>query len=334
MPELRRDPIIGRWVIITTERGKLLQPDFSKNEKDVPFVNGNCPFCPGNETRTPSEILSFREPGTKRNEKGWWVRVIPNKYPVLRVEGNLNRRGEGMFDYMDGLGAHEVVIETAKHNAAFSDLENKDAEEVIWAWRDRMLDLKKDVRFEYVLIFKNHGEAAGASLVHPHSQIIAMPTVPVRVKQELEGSRNYFEYKERCVFCDIIHEEMETNVRIVSENEDFICITPFASRFPFETWILPKSHASVFEDLPKHEVVNLSVILRDINGRMNRTLESPPYNFVIHNSPCRSGKLLYYHWHIEMMPRLTKVAGFEWGTGFYINPTPPEEAAKFLRETQ
>ncbi|HAX62029.1 MAG TPA: galactose-1-phosphate uridylyltransferase [Elusimicrobia bacterium] len=333
MPELRRDPIIGRWVIVATERGKI-HSDFSKSEEEIPPINGSCPFCPGNENKTPSEILSFREPGTKRNEKGWWVRVIPNKYPVLRVEGNLNRRGEGMFDFMDGIGAHEVVIETAKHNAAFSDLENKSVEEIIWAWRDRMLDLKKDMRFEYVLVFKNHGKAAGASLVHPHSQIIAMPTVPVRVKQELEGGRNYFEYKERCVFCDIIREEIEANVRIVSENEDFICITPFASRFPFETCILPKIHSSVFEDLQKHEVANLALILRDINGRMNRTLEMPPYNFVIHNSPCKSGKLPYYHWHIEMTPRLTNAAGFEWGTGFYINPTPPEEAAKFLRETQ
>ncbi|MDD5687122.1 MAG: galactose-1-phosphate uridylyltransferase [Elusimicrobia bacterium] len=332
MPELRRDPVIGRWVIITTERGKV-QPDVEKIHEDSLTSNGGCPFCLGNESKTPPEILSFREPGTRKDEKGWWVRVVPNKYPVLRVEGNLGRRGEGMFDFMDGIGAHEVVIETPKHNAAFSDIENKDVEEIIWAWRDRTLDLKKDIRFEYILVFKNHGAAAGASLVHPHSQIIAMPTVPVRVKQELVGSRNYYEYKERCVFCDIIREETEANVRIVSENADFICITPFASRFPFETWILPKVHSSVFEDLQKHEVVNLAMILRDINGRMNRTLEDPPYNFVIHNSPCRSGKSLYYHWHLEMMPRLTKVAGFEWGTGFYINPTPPEEAAKFLRET-
>ncbi|OGS45646.1 MAG: galactose-1-phosphate uridylyltransferase [Elusimicrobia bacterium RIFOXYD2_FULL_34_15] len=330
MPELRRDPIIGRWVIITKERGKV-KKDFEK----IPEIDTSdgCPFCPGKENLTPPEILSFREPGTKKDEKGWWVRAIPNKFPVLRVEGTLNRRGEGMFDYMDGIGAHEVIIETPNHNADFSDLDNKQAEEVVWAYRDRILDLKKDIRFEYILVFKNHGADAGASLAHPHSQIIAMPTIPVRVKQEIEGGRNYFEYKERCVFCDIIHEETEANTRIVSENEDFICIAPFASRFPFETWILPKVHSSVFEDLPKHEVANLAMMLRDINARMNEILEKPPYNFVIHNAPCRTGKLPYYHWHIEMMPRLTKVAGFEWGTGFYINPTPPEEAAKFLRET-
>lgn len=332
MPELRRDPIIDRWVIITTERGKV-HSDFEKIPENSQTANGGCPFCPGNENKTPPEISSFREPGTKRNEKGWWVRVIPNKYPVLRVEGNLNRRGEGMFDFMDGIGAHEVVIESPDHTVSFSDMENKQVEEILWTFRDRTIDLKKDKRFEYILVFKNHGAAAGASLIHPHSQIIAMPTVPVRVKQELEGSKNYYEYKERCVFCDIIREETEANIRIVSENEDFICITPFASRFPFETWILPKIHSSVFEDLQKHEVTNLAMILRDINGRMKKTLENPPYNFVIHNSPCRSGELLHYHWHIEMMPRLMKVAGFEWGTGFYINPTPPEEAAKFLRET-
>ncbi|OGS33315.1 MAG: galactose-1-phosphate uridylyltransferase [Elusimicrobia bacterium RIFOXYC2_FULL_34_12] len=329
MPELRRDPIIGRWVIITKERGKV-KKDFEQiSEMDT---SEGCPFCSGKENLTPPEILSFREPGTRKDEKGWWVRVIPNKFPVLRVEGNINRRGEGMFDYMDGIGAHEVIIETPKHDADFSDLDIKQAEEVVWAYRDRILDLKKDIRFEYILIFKNHGADAGASLSHPHSQIIAMPTIPVRVKQEIDGSRNYYEYKERCIFCDIIREETEANTRIVSENEDFICITPFASRFPFETWIMPKIHSSIFEDLSKHEVTNLALILRDINGRMNKTLEKPPYNFIIHNSPCRTGKIPYYHWHIEIMPRLTKVAGFEWGTGFYINPTPPEEAAKFLRE--
>jgi len=333
MPELRRDPIIGRWVVIATERGKL-QPNFSKNRTDLPSFSPDCPFCPGNESKTPPEILSFRETGTQKNEKGWWVRVVPNKYPVLRVEGNLNRHGEGMFDYMEGIGAHEVIIETPVHNASFLELENKDVEEIVWAWRDRILDLKKDLRFEYILLFKNHGIDAGASLVHPHSQIIAMPTVPVRIKQELEGAHNYFEYKERCIFCDIIHEEVDANLRIVSENEDFICIAPFASKYPFEIWILPKVHSSVFEDLEKHEVINFAAILRDINGRLNRTLESPPYNFVIHTSPCKVGKIPHYHWHMELMPRLIKSAGVEWGTGFYINPTPPEEAARFLRETQ
>lgn len=331
MPELRRDPIIDRWVIITTERGKV-QADFEKMSENSQTYNEGCPFCAGNENKTDSEIMSFRENGTKKNEKGWWVRVIPNKFPVLRVEGNLNKRGEGMFDFMDGIGAHEIIIESPIHNASFADMENKQMEEILWAFRDRTFDLKRDNRFEYILVFKNHGVAAGASLAHPHSQIIAIPTVPVRVKQEMQGSRNYYDYKERCVFCDIIREETEANVRVVSENENFICIVPFASRFPFETWILPKIHSSVFEDLQKHEITNLAMILRDINGRMIRTLKNPPYNFIIHNSPCKSGRLPYYHWHMEIMPRLTKTAGFEWGTGFYINPTPPEEAAKFLRE--
>jgi UDPglucose--hexose-1-phosphate uridylyltransferase len=331
MPELRRDPVIGRWVIITTERGKI-QPVHSRVVEDKEKAMLTCPFCPGNENRTPSEISSFREAGTRKNESGWWVRVIPSKSPVLRVEGEVNRRGEGMFDYMDGIGAHEVVIESPDHNADLSDMDGKQMEEIIWTWRDRILDLKKDSRFEYILVFKNRGASAGATLVHPHSQIIAMPTIPVRVRQEIDGCRNYYEYKERCCFCDIIREEIETNKRIVSENEDFICIAPFASRFPFETWILPKVHSSLFEDLQKHEVANLAIILKDLNGRMNKMLENPPYNFVIHNSPCRNGKLQHYHWHIEIMPQLLRTAGFEWGTGFYINPTPPEEAARFLKE--
>jgi UDPglucose--hexose-1-phosphate uridylyltransferase len=329
MTELRRDPVIGRWVIISTERGKR-PSDFGQEIETG--VGKFCPFCPGNEDKTPPELLAYHDPGREKNAKGWWVRVVANKFPALQIEGTLNRQGEGMYDKMNGIGAHEVVIESADHAKDFPDLESKKAEDVIWAFRDRIMDLKKDARFEYILVFKNKGSAAGASLTHPHSQLIATPVVPKHVRESVNGAKNYYEYKERCVFCDMIKQEMSSGVRIVAENDDFLAFVPFAARFPFEVWIMPKVHDSDFEDVQKHEVVNLSRLLQDVLRRMKSVLDNPPYNFIILNSPLREPKLAHYHWHLEIMPKLTKVAGFEWGSGFYINPTPPEEAAKFLRE--
>jgi len=329
MTELRRDPVIGRWVIISTERGKR-PSDFGKEIETG--VGKFCPFCPGNEDKTPPEILAYHDPTREKNGPGWWVRVVPNKFPALQIEGGLNRQGEGMYDKMNGVGAHEVVIETADHAIDFPDLQDKRAEDVLWAFRDRIMDLKKDPRFEYILVFKNKGAAAGASLSHPHSQLIATPVVPRNVRELVNGSKNYYEYKERCVFCDMIKQEMTTGQRIVAENDDFVAFVPFAARFPFEVWIIPKVHDSDFEDVQKHEVVNLTRLLQGVLRRVKDVLDNPPYNFIILNSPLRESKLAHYHWHLEIMPKLTKVAGFEWGSGFYINPTPPEEAAKFLRE--
>jgi UDPglucose--hexose-1-phosphate uridylyltransferase len=329
MTELRRDPVIGRWVIISTERGKR-PSDFGKEIETG--VGKFCPFCPGNEDKTPPEILAYHDPGREKNAPGWWVRVVPNKFPALQIEGGLNRQGEGMYDKMTGVGAHEVVIESADHGIDFPDLINKRAEDVIWAFRDRIMDLKKDPRFEYILVFKNKGAAAGASLSHPHSQLIATPVVPKHARELVNGAKNYFEYKERCVFCDMIKQETTTGTRMIAENDDFVAFVPFAARFPFEVWILPKVHDSDFEDVQKHEVVNLTRLLQAVLKRMKDVLDNPPYNFIILNSPLRESKLPHYHWHLEIMPKLTKVAGFEWGSGFYINPTPPEEAAKFLRD--
>ncbi|HTU00945.1 MAG TPA: DUF4931 domain-containing protein, partial [Candidatus Sulfotelmatobacter sp.] len=199
-------------------------------------------------------------------------------------------------------------------------------------FHDRVLDLKRDQRFRYILIFKNYGRAAGASLEHPHSQLIATPIIPKRVREELDGAKEYYDYKERCVFCDIVRQELSQGLRVISENDDFVAIAPFAARFPFETWILPKAHRAFFEDGEKHEYVSLSRLLRDVLLRMEKVLTNPPYNLIIHSTPLRETDSRYFHWHIELMPKLTHVAGFEWGSGFYINPTPPEEAAKYLRD--
>jgi UDPglucose--hexose-1-phosphate uridylyltransferase len=331
MPELRKDPILGRWVIISTERSR--RPSDFTPEVRRP-VGGFCPLCEGNEDRTPPEIVAFRDNGTPPNTPGWSLRVVPNKFPALRIEGDLNRAGEGIYDKMNGIGAHEVVIETPHHDETLITMPLGGVENVLRAYRERLVDLRRDRRFQYVLIFKNHGSAAGASLEHSHSQIIALPILPKRVREEIEGAKTYFNYKDRCVFCDIVRQELQQRSRIIIENEHFLSIAPFASNVPFETWILPKAHHPNFGFMEPFPYGEAAQIIQDTLKRMDQVLSDPPYNYIIHNSPFPETDKDYYHWHFEITPKLTKMAGFEWGTGFYINPTPPEEAAEFLREAK
>ena len=330
MPQLRKDPITSRWVIISTERGK--RPlDFPP--APPPRQLGFCPFCPGNEDKTPPEIMAYRKTGNP-SDRRWSLRVVPNKFPALQIEGDLDRTGEGIYDKMHGLGAHEVIIESPDHNDTLSAMSEERVEDILWAYRDRILDLKKDDRFQYILIFKNYGEQAGASLEHPHSQLIATPIVPKRAREEVDGAKAYFDYKDRCIFCDMIRQELQHELRVIARNDDFVAIAPFASRFPFETWILPRNHEPFFQDAQKHEMVSCSKILKEVLGKMGQVLVNPPYNYLIHSLPLQETEVNHYHWHIEIMPTLVKVAGFEWGTGFYINPVLPEDAAKYLREAR
>jgi UDPglucose--hexose-1-phosphate uridylyltransferase len=331
MPELRKDPIHGRWVIISTERGRR-PSDFVLEERKS--IGGFCPLCEGNEDRTPPEVFAFRDNGTPPNSPGWTLRVVPNKFPALRIEGELNREGEGIYDKMNGIGAHEVVIETPHHHEILTTLPLKAVENVLRAYRERIIDLRRDQRLRYILVFKNYGVAAGASLEHSHSQIIALPIVPRRVSEEIEGGKNYFQYKDRCVFCDIIRQELRKGSRVINENKSFLSIAPFASRFPFETWILPKTHHPSFEYMESSQYELAAQILSDTLQRIYQVLDDPPYNYIIHTSSFPEVDRDHYHWHFEIIPKLTKVAGFEWGTGFYINPTPPEEAAEYMREAK
>lgn len=331
MSELRKDPVTGRWVIISSERGRR-PSDFQ--EATPKRKGGFCPFCAGNERFTPPEILAYREAGTEPNTAGWTLRVVANKFPALKIEGNLDKTGIGLFDKMNGVGAHEVIIETPSHDMTMSKLPERKIEDILWAYRDRVMDLKKDSRFQSILIFKNEGESAGASLEHSHSQLVALPIIPRQVAEELEGSRLYYNYKERCIYCDIVKQEMYTEERNVAENEHFLAITPFAARFPFETWIIPKAHNSCFDEAQPWEYSSLSRILKNILQKLDKVLNIPPYNYIIHTCPLRSQMREFYHWHLEIMPKLVRIAGFEWGSGFYINPTSPEEAAKFLREAK
>jgi len=331
MPELRKDPVIGRWVIIATERGK--RPTDFASEPTGP-TSSFCPFCEGNEDKTPPEIMAYRNAGTGPNKPGWRLRVVPNKFPALQIEGSLDKRGEGIYDRMHGIGAHEVIIETPEHHLTLTELPSEHIQNVLWAYRDRMADLKRDTRFTYGMIFKNVGKTAGASLEHTHSQIIVLPTVPRTVADEMRGSKTFFDYRGRCIFCDMIRQELDTGTRIVLDGEEFVAFEPYAARFPFETWILPKRHASHYENLQRLVVEELAYCLKTTLLKIEKALNMPAYNYIVHTTPFENPEIEHYHWHIEIIPRLTKVAGFEWGTGFYINPVPPESAAEFLRNTQ
>jgi len=332
MPELRRDPIVGRWVIIATERAH--RPSDLFHIQDA-AQGGLCPFCPGNEDKTPREVhVVGRPPAAPPNGPGWKVRVVPNRYPALKIEGDLDRAAEGIYDRMNGIGAHEVVVETPDHARQLRDLSDGEIADVLGAFKARMLDLRNDLRFRYILLFKNQGTAAGASLEHSHSQLIALPITPRQVQEEIEGAKRHFEHRERCIFCDIVMQERKDRSRLVFENDEFVVFAPWAPRSPFETWIVPKRHESNFEAEPRERLAACAQAMRTTVRRIAAALGDPPFNFMVHSNPLRDASSPSYHWHIEVMPALTQVAGFEWGSGFHINPVPPEEAAEFLRKVQ
>jgi len=332
MPELRKDPIIDRWVIISSERGQ--RPVFLADPADAPKPGAICPLCPGNEAMTPPEVYVIRpgSPPPPPNSPNWLLRVVPNKFPALRIEGDLQKQGLGLYDKMNGVGAHEVIVETPIHTQTITGMDVPSVQNLFVAYRERTVDLHRDKRFKFVMIFKNQGSLAGASLPHSHSQLIALPIIPKRLSEEITGSLSYYKYRDRCVFCDIIAQELEEKKRVIYENDAFLAISPFASRFPFEAWILPKRHEESFLHTADGNYAAIADALTKLLRMQEKTLNGPPYNYMIHTTPIELTNAPYYHWHIEIIPRLTKMAGFEWGTGFYINPTPPEEATVFLRE--
>jgi UDPglucose--hexose-1-phosphate uridylyltransferase len=341
MSELRYDPIKRRWVIIAAERA-LRPDDFTREPSPPPLAN--CPLCPGNERYTGHEILALRGPGSAPGGPGWRVRVVPNKYPVLRVEGALERSGKGLYDVVSGIGAHEVIVETPDHGKTMADLTLEELLDVLKVFRSRLADLTRDVRLRYLMLFKNHGVDAGARLAHSHSQIIAIPEIPNQITLKLRSAQDYFHQKERCLFCDAVRQEVDDGERLVLDAARFVAFVPFASAFPFEVALYPRFHSHDFTAVPDEDLLHLASALREVLGRLRSVLEDPPYNLALHTSPPahpRPGRPglwdslpLDWHWHLEIAPRLTRIAGFEWSSGFYVNPVAPEEAARFLREAQ
>ena len=337
MSELRKDPIVNRWVIIAASRG--MRPcDFEPSERQ-PERTGWCPFCPGNETRTPQEIYAISN-GSGPGGPNWQVRVVPNKFPALSIEADVRRWGIGLLDRMGGFGAHEVVIESPDHSMDLAVSPIEHIALVVEAFKERTLDLRKDPRFRQIVIFRNFGPTAGASLAHPHSQIIGLPIVPIMVQNKLDAARSHFELKERCIYCDMLEQELKEQERIVLEDDYFVVLSPFAARFPFELHIYPRRHCHDFVLMNDVEKLSFAGILKRTLSLYRDYLSNPPYNMMIQTAPNNlarvgsggyPGALNYaYHWHVEITPRLTTVAGFEWATGFYINPVSPELARGYL----
>lgn len=326
MSEIRKDPVINRWVITLDDKNFVPQPEY-RLPQGMPEKDDACPFCPGNEDKTARPIHSVNG----GPDGSWTIRVIPNNNPYLRVETELKKKGVGIFDYISGTGANEVIVESPKHNADIDALEPAHIAGIMKVYRDRMLDLQKDTRLEYMLVFKNRGLKAGATILHPHSQLMGLPIVPLRVAEELECSKHYFDFKKRCVYCDIIENELLLGTRVIRETEHFVSIAPYASRSCFEIWVLPKKHRAHYFKADDRELADLAAVMKDSISRMNKALGNPSYNYMIHTAPVKSGDLDHFHWHIEILPRVKAMAGIEWGSGIDINPTLPEEAAAYLK---
>lgn len=327
MAELRREPVTRMWVVVTNENPKGPSDYLPfKPPYHFPDPEGPCPFCPGNEKMTPRETFSL-----SRGKGRWLVRVVPNKSPFFHIEGDYDRRPEGMYDIMEAIGAHEIVVEAPDHDQSLASMEPGQIEKILLAYRERLIDLQKDQRFQQFLILKNH---PGVFNRHPHSHIMAMPVIPRRIDEEIWGTLDYYQRKERCIFCDIIKEEISTKKRVVLETVHFLIFLPFASRYPFEAWIIPKVHSPDFHGIREEEIADLSVAIQSLFYSFFKLLSDPPYSLTFHTSPVRDRyHRREYHWHIETRLRIGLREGFEWGTGFFVNPTPPEDAARFLRET-
>ena len=335
MSEMRKDILSGRWVIV--EQTQAVEPSgfhFKRFSRDTTF----CPFCETNEASTPPEVFAFRPGGSAANGPGWTVRVVPNSKPRLRIEGDLGRRADGFHDLMNGVGANEIIVETPRHDRSLHELEVSEIVNVIRAFVARINDLHKDKRLRYVLIYKNHGEEAGAHTVsHSISQLMALPVTPRAIRSKLLVAREYYAAKERCIYCDVLGQELKDQRRLIAENVDFAVVAPFASRFPFEMALLPKFHSSSFSQIDSGQMEHLAQILREVLRRLDQTLGSPPYNLSLQNGPSRRRQEGYwgtidqdFHWHMEILPQVFPVEGFEWASGFFYNPVSPETAARCL----
>jgi len=322
MAELRKDPVTGNWCVVgyTILKGSSV---------------GICPFCPGNEQLTPPTIKDI-----KNKDGAWAVRCFPASNPIFVIEVGENKRAEGIYDKMGNVGAHEIIVEHPVHNMTMSSFTEEDYDFLLRMYEDRIADLKKDKRFKYILIFKNHGELAGSYIFHPHSHVLATPIIPQRLELELYHSKLHFQKKDRCLFCDIVSQEIKQNKRIVSINNNFIAFCPFASRFPFEVWIMPRFHSAHFEQLGGDDIkMDLGLIIMGIMKRIERLTNA--YTIVVHTSPNirtfqdnHEDLLLidqHFHWHIEILPRDIRSSKYKREDEFYVVPTTPEESASMLR---
>jgi len=333
--ELRFDIVSKDWVVIATGRAK--RPEmFKKEERGVKQEpKKNCPFEPERiekqEKPVYISVKGKKLENWRKIPKDWTLIVVPNKFPAVIPGDSLNERAEGPYQIMDGIGFHEVVI-TRDHNRDMSRFSKEEVKEVIDAYQERYLELMNEKFVNYISIFHNHGREAGASISHPHSQIMAIPVTDPDIQTSLSASRRYWNFHKKCIHCEIIKWDKETGERIVFENEEFIALCPFASRMAFEIRIYPKEHLSYFERINEKQKLSFAEALQVSLAKLKKALGNPSYNFFLRTSPCDGKDYSHYHWHFEIMPRTSIQAGFEFGTGIEISTIEPEKAAEYLRK--
>jgi UDPglucose--hexose-1-phosphate uridylyltransferase len=332
LPQLRQDLITGRWVAVATERAR--RPDsFSQAAKEPVAARDVCPFCPGHESMTPPEVLAYRAPGLAANGEGWSIRVVPNLYAAFRIEPDGQEHREGRFWQRDAIGACEVLISSPDHRAPTSQLPGRQVEEIVQSYIDRYHYHAANPALEQVLILYNHGRPAGASLEHPHSQLYAIGVESPNLMDEIAGAERFRQANRACVFCRTLADERQAGARIIFENEAFVVFAPYAARTPFETWIMPRRHAASFGDIDSAtEKGAFAEALQLTLKALHEGLNDPPFNYFIHSAPLQADVSAAYHWHLELIPKLSTAAGFELGTGMWINVVRPEDSAAFLRE--
>ena len=326
MPELRYNVITREWVVIATERAQ--RPDqFVRKEKRkaLPEYDPKCPFCPGNEAMTPPE--TYVVPDTK----SWRVRVTPNKFAALSYEGERKRTVQGIRRTVTGVGIHEVLVETPAHNKTTALLSDHEVELIIQTYLHRFKFASSDARIEQVTIFKNHGEAAGTSLEHPHSQMIAIPVITSQLRDRLTHALEHFDEFGECIFCRVLSQEQKEGTRLVLETEHFVAFVQFATLTPFSMLIMPRRHMACFVEMRDAEAADLARILRRSLAKFYFGLGDPDFNYAVRTAPTEYSGVKYYHWYVSIIPRLTRMAGFELGSGMFINVSLPEENASFLR---
>ena len=339
MSQLRFDPLQERWVIIPSGRARK-PSDFFVSREEIRLAFS--PFSEGNEGRTPPEVFALRPEGSEPNTPGWAVRVVPNKFPVLGIEGDITIREDGPHEWMDGVGVHEIVVESPDPHKDLTDLTPEHVAKVFKACQARLRDLMRDRRLRSLLVFKNHGIEAGSTIPHSHTQIIGLPVTPITLRQELQASRKHFKKTGNCLFCDLLKDEISRGDRVIAQNDLCVAVAPYASRFPFEVTVSQTAHSHDFAESSDALLDAFGSLVHDVLQRLKRALKDPPYNFALHTAPnveAEPRPADYwrtldrdFHWHLEIIPRLTRVAGLEWGTGFYVNSMPPEDAATFLRD--
>lgn len=330
MTELRHNLITRNWVIIASDRAKRPH-EFAQTEKTkivLPSYREDCPFCLGNEHLTGPESYRLTENNT------WKVRAVPNKYPALSPEGERVRNIDGIFRSLSGVGFHEVIIEHPRHDLTIALMEVADVANILRVYRQRYSEIRKDSRVQTIIIFKNHGSSAGTSLEHPHSQLAATPIVPDQLRVRIQEAMRHFDDMDECLFCRTLTSELAAGERIIFESKHFVAFIPYAALTPFHTWIYPRQHLSSFEDITDEEIADLASNLKTVLAKFYYGLNDPDYNYNIRSIPTDEQRTDYFHWYISITPRVSLVAGFELGSGMYINTGVPEESAAFLRSVE